>query len=155
MKSLDQYRDYLQLWLQRYPNLSAVKLMRRLRDQVPDLAVSDRTIRRYVQKLKQQTASAQARYYKPVLDDLPGVQCQVDPGELRQVRVGDELHTLYFVVFVLSFSRLMYVGLSWKPLDTRQFIQLHDKPSATLAAFRRSVSTIRPNWWCWMSSIAS
>lgn len=127
LKSLDQYRDYLQLWLQRYPNLSAVKLMRRLRDQVPDLAVSDRTIRRYVQKLKQQTASAQARYYKPVLDDLPGVQCQVDPGELRQVRVGDELRTLYFVVFVLSFSRLMYVGLSWKPLDTRQFIQLHDE----------------------------
>jgi hypothetical protein len=27
----------------------------------------------------------------------------------------------------LSFSRLMYVGLSWKPLDTRQFIQLHDE----------------------------
>ncbi|WP_416207566.1 helix-turn-helix domain-containing protein [Oceanobacter antarcticus] len=46
LKSLDQYRDYLQLWLQRYPNLSAVKLMRRLRDQVPDLAVPDRTIRR-------------------------------------------------------------------------------------------------------------
>jgi transposase len=126
-KSLDQYRDYLQLWLQRYPNLSAVKLMRRLRDQVPDLAVSDRTIRRYVQTLKQQTASAQARYYKPVLDDLPGVQCQVDPGELRQVKVGEALCTLYFVVFVLSFSRLMYVGLSWKPLDTRQFIQLHDE----------------------------
>ncbi len=38
-KSLDHYR-----WLQRYPNLRAVKLMRRLRDPVPDLAVLDRTI---------------------------------------------------------------------------------------------------------------
>ncbi|WP_245395075.1 DDE-type integrase/transposase/recombinase [methane-oxidizing endosymbiont of Gigantopelta aegis] len=38
--------------------------------------------------------------------------------------------TVYFVVFVLSFSRLMHVSVSDKPIDTERFIQMHD------AAFR-------------------
>ena len=37
---------------------------------------------------------------------------------------------MHFVVFVLSYSRLMYVGLSPRPIDTATFIRLHD------AAFR-------------------
>ncbi len=44
--------------------------------------------------------------------------------------VGGEATTVHFVVFVLSYSRLMYVGLSPRPIDTATFIRLHD------AAFR-------------------
>ncbi|GED22523.1 hypothetical protein HHA01_15000 [Halomonas halmophila] len=51
-------------------------------------------------------ASRQRRYYEPVLDMVPGVQCQVDPGELREVMIGGEPRTVYFVVFVLAYSRL-------------------------------------------------
>jgi len=54
----------------------------------------------------------------------------VDPGELREVLIGGVATIVYFVVFVLSFSRLMYVGLSRQPIDTETFIRLHD------AAFR-------------------
>jgi transposase len=50
-------------------------------------------------------------------------QCQVEPGELRGVWVGGQ----EFVVFVLCCSRLMYVGVSLKPLNTETFIQLHDE----------------------------
>jgi len=72
-------------------------------------------------------AQGQWRYYEPITDTVPGVQCQVDPGELRGVMVGGEARTLHFVVFVLSCSRLMYVGVSFRPLDTATFIQLHDE----------------------------
>jgi transposase len=126
-KLLDQHRGYIRYLLATYPRLSAVKVARKLREKVGELAVSERSIRRYVQALKQQLATAQVRYYEPVLDEVPGVQCQVDPGELRGVMVGGEARTVYFVVFVLSFSRLMYVGLSFRPLDTQTFIQLHDE----------------------------
>jgi transposase len=34
---------------------------------------------------------------------------------------------LYFVVFVLSCSRLMYVSVAFRPLDTTSFIGLHDE----------------------------
>ena len=126
-KRLDDHRDYLVHLLKQFPKLSAVKIARKLQAKVGDLPASDRSIRRYVRALKEEVASAQMRYYEPILDDVPGVQCQVDPGELRGVLIGGEERTLHFVVFVLSYSRLMYVGLAFRPLDTQTFIQLHNE----------------------------
>lgn len=126
-KRLDAHRDTIVHLLQSYPRLSAVKVARKLTEKVGPLEVSGRTIRRYVQVLKQTVATRARRYYEPVVDDLPGVQCQVDPGELRGVVIGDTEQTVYFVVFVLSYSRLMYVGVSFTPLDTERFIRLHDE----------------------------
>lgn len=126
-KRLDDHRDYLVHLLKKFPKLSAVKIARKLQAKVGELPASDRSIRRYVRVLKEEVASAQLRYYEPILDDVPGVQCQVDPGELRGVLIGGEERTLHFVVFVLTYSRLMYVGLAFRPLDTQTFIQLHDE----------------------------
>ena len=51
---------------------------------------------------------------------------QVDPGELRNVMIGGVPTTVYFVVFVLSYSRLMHVTACFKPIDTTEFIRMHD-----------------------------
>lgn len=126
-KRLDEHREFLIHQLKSYPQLSAVKLARRLRERVGDLSASDRSLRRYVRALKEQVASGQCRYYEPVIDTVPGVQCQVDPGELRGVVIGGVERAVYFVVFVLACSRLMYVGVRFHPLDTEAFIQLHDE----------------------------
>lgn len=126
-KCLDEHRDFLIHQLKAFPQLSAVKLARRLREKVGSISVSDRSLRRYVRALKEQVASGQCRYYEPVLDAVPGVQCQVDPGELRDVLIGGQVCAVYFVVFVLACSRLMYVGVRFRPLDTDAFIQLHDE----------------------------
>jgi hypothetical protein len=61
---------------------------------------------------------------------VPGVQCQVDGGEFRGVMVDGQETTVYFMVFVLSYSRLMHVSISNRPIDTQTLIQQHD------AAFR-------------------
>ena len=106
-KRLDAHRDTIVPLLQSYPRLSAVKVARKLTEKVGPLEVSGRTIRRYVQVLKQTVATRQRRYYEPVVDHLPGVQCQVDPGERRGVVIGDTEQTVYLVVFVLSYARLM------------------------------------------------
>lgn len=126
-KKLDDYRRYLVYLLGEFPKLSAVKVARKLRAQYGSIPASDRSVRRYIHQLRQEVAVAQVRYFEPIIEGVPGVQCQVDPGELRGVRVGDQEVTLYFVVFVLSYSRQMYVGLSFQPLDTATFIQLHDE----------------------------
>lgn len=126
-KQLDAYRDYLVSLLVSYPGLSAVKIARRLKEKLGDLPASERSIRRYVSVLKDEVTTGQLRYYEPVVGDVPGVQCQVDPGELRNVLVNGVETVIHFVVFVLAYSRLMYVGLSFKPLDTQQFIQMHDE----------------------------
>ena len=129
-KSLDQYRSYLVSLLKRYPALKTPKVLRKLKAKVPELDISERSLRRYLNRLRKIVTTAQQRYYEPVINEVPGVQCQVDPGELRDVNVGGLLKTIYFVVFVLSYSRLMYVSLSPRPIDTALFIQMHD------AAFR-------------------
>ena len=126
-KKLDAHRGYIAYLLRRFPRLSSVKVARKLREKVGVLDVSERSLRRYVQQMKATVVSRQRRYYEPVLDMVPGVQCQVDPGELRGVEIGGELRALYFVVFVLSCSRLSYVGVSLEPLDTATFIRLHDE----------------------------
>jgi len=126
-KKLDDHRAFIVWLLQTYPRLSSVKIARKLRDRVGELAVSDRSLRRYVGQLKATINTAQPRTYAPVLDTVPGVQCQVDPGELRHVLIGGQPQPVYFVVFVLSYSRLTYVGVRFKPLDTADFIALHDE----------------------------
>jgi len=126
-RRLDVHRDYMEYLLRRYPKLSAVKVARKLRGKVGDLDVSDRSLRRYLRQLRETVLVAQPRYYEPVLDLVPGVQCQVDPGELRGVEIGGEERTVYFVVFVLSFSRLMHVAVSFQPIDTERFIHMHDE----------------------------
>lgn len=50
---LDDYRDYIIQLLQTYPGWSAVKVLRKLKAKVDDLAISDRSVRRYIQSLKQ------------------------------------------------------------------------------------------------------
>ena len=57
---------------------------------------------------------------------MAGKLCQVDGGELRNVLINGIATTVYFVVFVLSYSRLMYVAAQFKPVDTTDFIHMHD-----------------------------
>ena len=75
-KKLDEYRAYIIQLLQMYPGLSAVKVLRKLRTKVANISVSDRSMRRYIQRLKQTISLRQERYYAPVLDMIPGEQCQ-------------------------------------------------------------------------------
>ena len=98
-KQLDDYRDYIVTLLEQFPNLSAVKVLRKLKERHPELGVSDRSARRYIKVLKETVSLRQKRYYEPV-ESLPGVQCQVDGGELWGVLVGGEAATVHFVVFV-------------------------------------------------------
>ena len=125
-KRLDEHQHYIIHLLNEFPRMSAVKVLRKLQKKYPELVVSHRTARRYISQLKMTITTKQKRYFEPVLDMVPGVQCQVDGGELRGALIGDVESVIYFVAFVLSYSRLMYVGLSKKPINTNTFIQMHD-----------------------------
>lgn len=129
-KRLDAHRDAIVHLLATYPRLTAVKVLRKLQEAHGELGVSARSARRYISALKQTVSVKPERYYEPVLDLAPGVQCQVDGGELRGVMIGGRETTVYFVVFVLSYSRLMQVVASPRPVDTAALIRMHD------AAFR-------------------
>lgn len=52
--------------------MSAVKVIRKLKAKIDSLAVSDCSVRRYIQALKDEISFKQSRYYKPVVDMVPG-----------------------------------------------------------------------------------
>lgn len=128
---LDAHREYMIHLLRQHPKLSAVKMERFLRTAGLETGVSLRTLRDYLRKLKQGVAVKQRRYFEPVLDMVAGVQCQVDGGQLHQVLINQVLRSVYFLVFVLSYSRWMTVVLSPRPFTTESWVQAHD------VAFRR------------------
>nr|WP_262492514.1 hypothetical protein [Marinobacter sp. AL4B] len=74
-KRLDDRRDYLVRLLKKLPRPSAVKIARKQQAKVDELPASDQSICSYVRILKKELASAQKRYYEPILDYVPGVQC--------------------------------------------------------------------------------
>ncbi len=127
VKLLDEYKDYIVLQLHKYPKLKATKIKRKLEAKISKEIASERTYRNYVSELKKTTAVKQQRYYEPVIDMVAGVQCQVDMGESRGVMIGGKPTTIYFAVFVLSYSRMIYVGVSDRPINTKLFIQMHDE----------------------------
>ncbi len=47
-KQLDDYKDSIVRLLQTFPRMSAVKVLRKLKDKVPELTVSERSMRRYI-----------------------------------------------------------------------------------------------------------
>ncbi|MBF0200660.1 MAG: IS21 family transposase [Desulfamplus sp.] len=126
-KKLDKYKEWILHLLQKFPKLTAVKIKRKMKEKFPEFEMSDRSFRRYVGRLKSENPVKQVRYYEPVIDMVPGVQCQVDPGELRNVMIDGKPVSVYFVVFVLSYSRLIYVATSFTPINTEIFIRMHDE----------------------------
>jgi len=56
-KKVDARRDYIVCLLRTFPQLSSVKVARKLREKVGELTVSERTLRRYVQQVKSTVAS--------------------------------------------------------------------------------------------------
>ena len=66
-KKLDTYRGYLVYLLGEYPKLSAVKVARKLRHKYGSIPASDRSLRRYIQQLRQEVPVAQVRYFEPII----------------------------------------------------------------------------------------
>ncbi len=126
-RELDDYWEFLTHLIRRYPRMSSVKARRKLEAAGFKVEVKPRTFQEYVKQAKVGVAAKQSRYYEPVLDMVPGEQAQVDAGEQRGVLINGEPKTIYFVTFVLSYSRYSYTGISLRPINTEIFIRLHDE----------------------------
>ena len=99
---IDPYLEYIRRRLEAYPELTAKRLFREIRDM--GFTGSKRTVRRYVAPLK---ARIPARVYKPY-ETEPGEQAQVDWGHETWEYNGQKTK-IYCFVFVLSHSRMRYV----------------------------------------------
>ena len=51
-----------------------------------------------------------------------------------------------FVAFVLSYSRLMYVGLYREPVDTADFVRMHDEAFRNFGGRPHGLSASSTQW---------
>ena len=127
IKELEPYKDYIIHLLEKYPKIGCPNIRRKLTNKGIKVKVKSRAFRYYISSLKKEAILKQKRYYAPVIDMLPGVQAQVDIGESREVIIGGEKVRVYFAVMLLSYSRYMYCSWSFKPYNTRSFIDFHNE----------------------------
>ena len=106
--------------------ISAVKLHRKIKEQYPEIKAGVRAFRDYIRPLRESFKNERIRHYEPVLDMEPGKQIQVDGGEIQaSLSTSDEHLKVYFWVFVLSYSRMMFVSFQTRPYNTSDFIKAH------------------------------
>lgn len=135
VKRSSQYdiaREFILEYLDRFPEIKATKLLRKVKEKYPQITGQARGFRKYLAPLRGAVQSGEFRHYAPVLDMQPGVQVQVDIGEDRVCRpapsAGDassEHFKAYFVSFVFSYSRQGFVTFRGRCYDTESFIAAH------------------------------
>lgn len=114
---LDPYKPYLQEKINEGP-YTAARLFREIREMGYD--GGETIVRDFIRKVRpKQGVPAVLRY-----ETKPGVQAQVDWGELGPVEIDGKLKKLFFFNMILGYSRMRYVEATLS-LDTPTLIQCH------------------------------
>jgi len=122
---LDPFRDDFVHRLEQYPDIRSSRLYRDFCKQHPEVQISSRGFRKYIQKLKKKITRRKIRYFEPVTYH-PGQQIQVDLGEKWVNSQFGNSFKVYFAAFSLSFSRMKYVYFQNRPFKTKDFIRAHE-----------------------------
>jgi len=120
----DLYKSYLISELETFPELRTTKLYRKLKEKHPEITGCRRSFHNYISKLEIVNRGSSKRYYEPI-ETSPGLQVQVDPGEMKVKFLDGGHQKIYFVVFVFSFSRMKYVYFQDRVFNTLDFIKAH------------------------------
>ena len=115
---LDPYKPYLVERLEKYPELTATRLMLEIRDRGYEHGIAN--VRRFIAQVR--TPRSRKVYLR--IEVEPGDQAQVDWGFFGQLRVGSTHRPLSVFVMVLSWSRALFLDFS---LDQKMetFLGMH------------------------------
>ncbi len=112
--------------LSRHNKIRTTKLLRKVKHLYPEITAKERAFRNYIAPIREKYRNSKIRYYHPVVEKKDNCQIQVDPGESYVKMDGSgNFFKVYFVVFVFSYSRLMFVSFQVRPYNTDDFIKAH------------------------------
>jgi len=116
------YRDHIVTLLGQFPDLSAVKVLRKLKERLSDLGVSECAARRYITALRETVTLRQRRYYEPVESACQGCG-QVVGGVLSPPRWGLSqffvLSTIFLIHGIIARSFSPVCSMGWAALSRR------------------------------------
>ena len=115
--------------LEAHPRMKAVVLLRKVKAAYPEITGKIRAFRNFLKPYREKYKDERIRFFHPVKTSKEDSQVQVDIGEFNAF-ISLDYVKIYFVVFVFSYSRMMFVSYQDKPYNTDDFIKAH------LEAFR-------------------
>ena len=122
---LDQYKSIIAGWIMRFPCISSAQICDWLKENYP-YDFKERTVSRFVKALREELGiprSAPPREYSAVEELPPGLQTQVDFGEMALPNAdGTGSTKVRFAAFVLSHSRYKFVYFQSRPFHTVDLI---------------------------------
>lgn len=126
----EKYYEFIVSIFQKFPSVSMSNVYHQLKLQYPDLQCGEKAFRNYVvkNKIRIEKEDRFHRSFEPVIDYKPGEKIQVDLGEKTvEFHINSETkhYKVYFICFVLCWSRKMYVSFSTRPYNTEMFINAH------------------------------
>lgn len=104
---LDPYKPKIDALIDRYPNLSAVRVLEEIAKGENGYQGKITLVRDYLRSIR----PARGRVYQEVFYE-PGEALQVDWGACGRLKIGDTLRRISVLVAVLCFSRLCYIEFS-------------------------------------------
>jgi transposase len=114
---LDPYKPYIQEKINE-GHYTAARLFREIKEMGYDGEMT--IVKDFVRKIRpKQGVPAVLRY-----ETKPGIQAQVDWGEVGQVEVDGKIKKLFFFSMILGYSRMRYVEFTLS-IDTPTLIQCH------------------------------
>ena len=128
----DIARSFIEAKLRSYPDIRSSNLYHQVKDSYPEISLGERSFRKYIRRLRSSMVlpPERQRYFEPVVSWTPGEYMQVDLGEKSVVLSDQNRMKVYFISFVLCYSRMMYIHYSTRAYNTDLFISAH------LAAFQ-------------------
>ena len=122
---------YIEEVLGVHSDIPAVVLLRKIKERYPHINGKVRAFRNFLKPYQEMYKDIRPRYFHPVKTNKADSQVQVDIGEISidysDFRFNNKI---YFVVFVFSYSRMMYISYQDRSYRTDDFIKAH------LEAFR-------------------
>lgn len=125
ISTLGEYRSTIEIWIKQHPSISAAQLCDWLKESY-STDFKERTVSRYVQELRCELnlpKTAYPREYTAVPESPPGMQMQVDFGEMWMPHANRKTRIkVRFAVFVLSHSRYKFVYYQSRPFCTADLV---------------------------------
>ena len=125
---LYNYREFILSIISVTPQINDTAIMYRCMEEFPDFAIPRMTFFRYVKKIRAESGyvKEERRRYSITEESLPGVEAQVDFGQMKLKSMYGGDVRVYFFCMILSYSRMRFVYFSIDPFTTETACEAHD-----------------------------
>ncbi len=125
---VDKYREFLVSHIKMNPDIKDVVLLTKIVEEFGDDTIKKATFYRYTTKLRAELGLERKNVRKFMLTEhrLPGECMQVDGGEKLMIDMYGNKVRVYFIAFILSYSRMRFVYFQNRAFNTADLITAHE-----------------------------